>query len=364
MSTPLLALTDRGLYCEAGDFFVDPWRRVERAVITHAHGDHARRGSAAYLASRSSVPLLDRRLDPGSAIEGMAWGERRRIGGTTVSFHPAGHVLGSAQVRIEGPGESGRTEVWVASGDYKRAADPTCEPFEPVPCDTFISEATFALPIYRWPRPGDVAAEVLAWWDGNRAEGRASLLLAYSLGKAQRLLGELARLTDRPAWTHGAVETLTEVYRAAGVVMLPTRPVAGTERGRSFAGELIVAPPSAYGSPWSRRFGSPSVAFASGWMRIRGTRRRRGFDRGFVLSDHADWPALLATIAETGAQRVLATHGYSASLARYLAEEHGLDAAPLATPYTGEAGEEAEAAEAAEEEGPGSGPDVGPEGGS
>jgi len=331
-SSPLLRTDDCGLFCEAGGFHVDPWKGVERAVISHGHGDHARWGSRAYLAAAPSVPILRRRLGEEARIEGVPFGERVRMGEVTVSFHPAGHILGSAQVRVERGGE-----VWVFSGDYKRDADPTCEEFETVPCHTFITEATFALPIYRWRPAAEEAREVLAWWEANREAGRASVLFCYALGKAQRLLGELARITDpgRTVFVHGAVEPLNECYRQAGVRMLPTRPVADTTRGQSFAGELVLAPPSAGGSPWMRRFGNAGTAFASGWMRVRGTRRRRGVDRGFVISDHADWPDLLRTIAETGAERVLTTHGYSDSLARYL-RERGLQAGTLATPFEGE----------------------------
>ena len=330
MRTPLLRPDDRGLFCEAGGFHIDPWKPVERAVISHGHGDHARWGSGAYLGAAASVPILRRRLGEAAVIEGAPFGEAVRIGEVAVSFHPAGHILGSAQVRVEKDGE-----VWVFSGDYKRAADPTCEPFEPVACHTFITEATFALPIYRWDPSAAVAREVWEWWEANREAGRASVLFCYALGKAQRILGELARITDRTVFVHGSVEPLNEAYRSAGVEMLPTRPVAETTRGQSFAGELILAPPSAGGSTWMRRFGPTSTAFASGWMRVRGTRRRRGFDRGFVISDHADWPDLLSTIADTGAERVLTTHGYAGSLARYL-NESGIAAGTLATPFEGE----------------------------
>jgi putative mRNA 3-end processing factor len=330
MPPPLLRPDDRGLFCEAGGFYIDPWKPVERAVISHGHGDHARWGSAAYLAAAPSVPILRRRLGEAAAIEGVPFGATVRIGEVAVSFHPAGHILGSAQVRVERGGE-----VWVFSGDYKRAADSTCEPFEPVACHTFITEATFALPIYRWDPTAAVAREVREWWEANREAGRASVLFCYALGKAQRVLGELARLTDRTVFVHGSLEPLNECYRNAGVEMLPTRPVAETTRGQSFAGELILAPPSAGGSTWMRRFGPASTAFASGWMRVRGTRRRRGFDRGFAISDHADWPDLLRTIADTGAERVLTTHGFAGALARYL-QEQGLSASPLATPFEGE----------------------------
>jgi len=298
-------------------------------VISHAHGDHARWGSEAYLGAEPSVPILRRRLGE-ARIEGVPFGERVRMGDVMVSFHPAGHILGSAQVRVERGGE-----VWVFSGDYKRRADPTCETFEPVPCHTFITEATFALPIYRWDDTSVVAREIFEWWEANREAGRASVLFCYALGKAQRILGELARLTDRTVFVHGSIEPLNECYRQAGIAMLPTRPVSETAKGQSFAGELVLAPPSAGGSTWMRRFGPHERAFASGWMRVRGTRRRRGFDRGFVVSDHADWPDLLQTFEDVGAERVLTTHGYAEPLARYL-RERGRLAGTLATPFEGE----------------------------
>lgn len=330
---PLLRVTPDGLYCEAGDFHIDPWRPVARAVLTHGHGDHARPGSAAYLGAAPGLGLLQRRLGADARIEPVAYGETRTLNGVTVSLHPAGHVLGSAQVRLEHRGE-----VWVVSGDYKRDPDPTCAPFEVVPCDTFITEATFGLPIYRWEPTPAVAAEVLRWWEANAQAGRASVLFCYALGKAQRLLAELARLTDRPALLHGAMLALTQVYRDAGVPLLPTGAVGEKGKGASFAGALVLAPPSAAGSTWMRRFGADAqTGFASGWMRVRGNRRRRGYDRGFVLSDHADWPSLLATVKDTRASRVLVTHGSSETLARYLREEVGVDARPLETPFEGEA---------------------------
>ncbi len=329
--TDLLTVTGSGLFCEAGGFHVDPWGPSETAVITHVHGDHLRPGARRYVCTAESLPFLRKRLGPEPEATALAYGERLSLGGVTVSLHAAGHVLGSAQVRVEA-GEA----VWVVSGDYKRAPDPTCAPFEPVPCDVFVTEATFALPIYRWAAPARTAEDILAWWDLNRAAGLASILFAYAMGKAPRILAELALLTDRPVTVHGAVEALVALYREAGVRMLPTRPVAEVSRGRSFAGELVLAPPSASGSVWRRRFGPHESALASGWMRVRGTRRRKGYDRGFALSDHADWPALLRTIEETGARRVLVTHGYADELSRYL-RERGLDAASLPTPFEGEA---------------------------
>ncbi|MEM6796322.1 MAG: ligase-associated DNA damage response exonuclease [Acidobacteriota bacterium] len=327
----LVYADDRGLFCPSGPLYVDPWKPVDLALITHAHADHARPGSGRYLTAEANAELLARRVHEGAVIESLPFGEKRRIGDAWVSFHPAGHVLGSAQVRIESGGA-----VWVVSGDYKRAADPTCRPFEVVPCDGFITEATFALPVYRWPDPRAEARRILDWWNECRAQERAAVLFCYALGKSQRVLAELRRLTDRPVYVHGAMISLTEVYRQQGIEMLETVPVMETPRGTSFRGELVMAPPSARGSTWMRRFGRASTGFVSGWMRLRGTRRQRSVDRGFVISDHADWPNLLRTLEETGARRVLTTHGYTDVLARFLREARGLDAEPLAARYEGE----------------------------
>ena len=328
--TDVLVESSAGLFCPAGSFHVDPWGAAERAVITHAHGDHARLGSASYLCAEPCLPVLRRRFGPDALIESLPYGQRTRIGDVALSFHPAGHVLGSAQVRIEGA-----DGVWVAAGDYKRAADPTCAPFEPIRCDTFITESTFGLPIYRWDSTASVIADIHGWWEKNRGDGRASVLFCYTLGKAQRLLAELAGVTDREVLVHGMMLGMIDVYRTAGIPMLPVRIVTERKRGTSFAGELVLAPLSARGTPWMRRLGEFSDAFASGLMRVRGVRRQRAFDRGFVLSDHADWPALLATIGETGASRVLASHGHAAPLARHLSES-GLDAGVIRTAWEGE----------------------------
>ena len=328
----LIVAAEAGLYCPPGGFHVDPWGRAETAVITHPHGDHLRPGSLRYICTAEAAPFVRRRLGPENAAEivPVAYGQVVPLGTAAVSLHPAGHVRGSAQVRVEADGR-----VWVVSGDYKRAADPTCAPFEVVPCDVFVTEATFALPIYRWPEPRPVVDDIFAWWEEGRAAGQARVLLCYAMGKAQRILAELARLTDRPVMVHGAVEGLTALYREAGVAMVPTVPVAETRKGRSFAGELVLAPPAAAGTTWMRRFGPHEIALASGWMRVRGTRRRRSLDRGFPLSDHADWPALLRTVEETGARRVLATHGYADELARHLAER-GWETGVLHTSFEGE----------------------------
>lgn len=328
----MLTETPLGIYCPAGDFHIDPWGAVPRALITHAHGDHARLGSHAYLCASSCLPLLRHRFGAEVTIEAQPYGAPLTLGGVRVSFHPAGHIMGSAQIRLEGA-----EGVWVLSGDYKRAADPTCEPFELVPCETFITESTFGLPIYRWDPAADVIADILAWWHANRADGVASLLFCYTIGKAQRLLAELATVTDDAVLVHGMIQPMTDVYRAAGVSMLPTSVLVERPRGTSMAGELVLAPPSARGTPWMRRLGALSDGLTSGLMRVRGVRRQRSYDRGFVLSDHADWPALIDTIRETGASRVLTTHGHAEPLARQLAAL-GLHSGILRTAWHDERG--------------------------
>jgi putative mRNA 3-end processing factor len=318
----VLVESQSGLYCPDGAFHVDPHGPAERAVVTHAHGDHARPGAAAYLCTPDTAALIRRRLGPDAVIQELPYGERLVLGSVALSFHPAGHILGSAQLRIEG-----KDGVWVVSGDYKREPDPTCAPFEPLRCDTFVTESSFALPIFRWDAPASVAAEILRWWSGNG--DKASLLFCWALGKAQRILAELSRLTERPVYVHGAVEAFAAIYRARGVKLLPTVPVADQ---RGMQGELVLAPLTARGTPWMKRFKAPEQAFASGHVRIRAVRRRRGFDRGFVLSDHADWSGVLTTVRETGASRVLALHGHREALIRWL-RERGQDAGPIGSAH-------------------------------
>ncbi|HEX5725771.1 MAG TPA: ligase-associated DNA damage response exonuclease [Longimicrobiaceae bacterium] len=328
----LLKITDRGLYCEAGDFFVDPWQPVDRAVITHAHGDHARWGSRRYLGSREGERVLRTRLGPDAVIQSVAYGETLEVRGVRLSLHPAGHILGSAQVRVEHRGE-----VWVVSGDYKTEPDPTCTPFEPVRCHTFVTESTFGLPIYRWAPQAETFAAINAWWRANQEAGKASILYGYALGKGQRLIAGLDPEIG-PIYTHGATERLTQDYRDTGVVLPPTVHAAGQPRGTRWSQGIVVAPPSAHGTPWMRRFGAVSTAFASGWMRIRGARRRRSVDRGFVVSDHVDWPSLLAAIEATGAGCVWVTHGYREPVVRWL-RERGLQALAVASRWEGESDE-------------------------
>jgi putative mRNA 3-end processing factor len=329
----MIRSTAAGLYCEAGNFHIDPWAPVERAVLTHAHSDHASPGSASYLCAEPGARVLRRRL-PEARIETLPYGEAVAIGGTRVSFHPAGHILGSAQIRVEHRGE-----VWVVSGDYKRQADPTCAAFEPLVCDTFITEATFALPIYTWDPPLSVTNEILSWWRANRDEERPSVLFCYVLGKAQRVLAEIGDRADGPIHLHGAMAAMTDAYREANIALPPAERISEGMRGKTLARSLVLAPLSARGTPWMKRLPRASVAFASGLMRVRGVRRQRAFDRGFVLSDHADWGGLLATVAETGASRVLVTHGWSESFARFLSDERGLETGTIRTAFEGETGE-------------------------
>lgn len=331
---PLLEVNANGLYCPAGDFYIDPWRRVRRAVITHAHGDHARWGHWAYLCPEEGYHPLRSRMGPYMSIERMAWGGRKIINGVSVQFYPAGHILGSAMVLVEHRGER-----WLVSGDYKTETDPTCSPWQPVRAHTFITECTFGLPIYVWPKQAQVFSDINAWWRGNQAAGAASVIYGYSLGKAQRILAGIDADIG-PIYAHGAIWKMNQAYRRAGI-LLPKTLKPDFSRAPDWGGKapLVVAPPSADGTPWLRRFGAASRAFASGWMHIRGTRRRKNLDRGFVLSDHVDWPSMLAAIEATGAERVIATHGSVDTVVRYLREQ-GYDAAAFQTLYGEEAGEE------------------------
>ena len=303
---------------------------MPRALITHAHADHARPGCGEYWAIGRSAAVLRQRLGQQINLTCVNYGDEHRIGDARVSFHSAGHVLGSAQIRLQAGGET-----WLVSGDYKRDADPSCDPFAVVSTDVLISEATFGLPIYRWPPGEQVAADVLRWW--REAPERASLLFCYAFGKAQRLLAELHQLGVRDTvLLHGAMVPITAAYREQGIAMVPTEPLSTLPRNADLCGRLVLAPPSAHRSPWMKRFKAPQTGFASGWMAVRGARRRRGYERGFVLSDHADWPGLLQTVRQSGAQQVYVTHGQCDVLARYLSEVEGIASEPLSTLFEGE----------------------------
>lgn len=325
----LITLTERGLYSPYGDFYIDPWLPVPRAVITHAHSDHARPGSQAYLTAAPGVDVLRTRLGDGAVIEGLPYGQPLDLGGVRVSLHPAGHVLGSSQVRIERAGE-----IWVVTGDYKTAADVTCDPFEPVKCHTLLSESTFGLPIFRWRTSEQLFAEINGWWQTSQEGGRTCVLYAYALGKAQRILPGLDASIG-PILLHGAVERFLAAYERQGVRLAVTERAtdqnARATRGRA----MVIAPPSASNSPWLRKFGPVSKAIASGWMQIRGLRRRKAVDRGFALSDHADWDGMLNVIHQSGAEQIWLTHGYTGPMARWL-QEQGLNARAVETQFEGE----------------------------
>ena len=325
----LISLTKRGLYCKQGDFYVDPWLPVDRAIVTHGHADHAYRGSKNYLVTKEGESIARIRLDGDANIESQPYGATTQINGVSVSFHPAGHILGSAQVRIESKGE-----IWIVSGDYKLTPDATCAAFESIKCHYFITEATFGLPIYRWTPTEQVFGDISNWWRGNATQGKASVIFAYSLGKAQRVLNGVDRSIGT-IYTHGSVERLTQAYREAGIDLPATTYVGGVENKKEFAGGLIVAPPSAQMSTWMKRFGPQSTGSASGWMMVRGARRQRAVDRGFVLSDHADWPELLTAIKATEAEMVYVTHGFSEEVVKYL-NEIGIPAKPLKTQFVGD----------------------------
>ncbi len=283
----LLERKPDGLYCAAGDFYIDPWNPVSRAVITHAHADHLCPGSKRYLSTRAGEALVRARAGADAAIESVEYGEAVHLDGVHISFHPAGHILGSAQVRVELNGE-----IWGVSGDYKLTGDPTCLPFELVRCHTFVTESTFGLPIFRWPEQNEVLAEINAWWRANQNAGKASVLFAYPLGKSQRVLAGVDRSIG-PIYTHGAAEAFNRLYRECGIVLPATEYARAAPPKTDWSRGLILAPPMAKTTPWLRRFGDFSTGLTSGWMRIRGTRRRQSIDRGFVLSDHADWSGLL-----------------------------------------------------------------------
>ncbi|MDP4148864.1 MAG: ligase-associated DNA damage response exonuclease [Bacteroidota bacterium] len=322
---PLIEFTDKGLYCPQGAFYVDPWRPVGSAVITHAHSDHARAGCSSYLCHRLTRPLLELRLGPLS-YESIEWGQPVYRNGVRISLHPAGHIIGSSQVRVEFQGE-----VWVVSGDYKLENDGLSGSFEPVPCHSFITESTFGLPIYDWKPQSEIFASIRNWVSGNREEGKSSILIAYSLGKAQRLLSCLKEATDM-IFVHGAIWNVHQALVRAGVRLPPVHWVTAETPKDILKGAVVIAPSGAEESPWIRRFSPYEVGVCSGWMQVRGNFRRRNVNAGFALSDHADWKGLLQAIGATGARKVFVTHGFQAALSRYL-NEKGVESGEVKTEF-------------------------------
>ncbi len=331
----VLTFTDRGIYCPAGDFYIDPWLPVDRALITHGHADHARPGMRSYLATHAAAPVMQHRLGDDARIATLDFGEVRRIGDAEVSYHPASHVPGSAQIKVTVKGES-----WVVSGDYKTISDGLSEPFEPVACHAFITECTFGLPVFSWTPQAVLTSQINDWWATNAAAGRFSILGAYALGKAQRLL-RTVNPDIGPILTHGAIENTNDVLRAQGIALPDTIRVTPETNVKDHPGALVLATPGAMAQPWARQFGRASTAFATGWMALRGVRRRRAMDRGFVVSDHADWDGLNTAIRATGAEKVFVTHGYTGPFRRWLTDQ-GFDAHVVSTEYSGEPAETAE----------------------
>lgn len=311
---PFLQSTTSGLYCIPGDFYVDPLKPVDRAVVTHAHSDHARWGCKRYLAAQPGESLLRMRLNSDAEFLFLSYGQKLTVGGVKISFHPAGHILGSAQIRLEY-----RDQIALITGDYKLGSDPTCDAWEPVPCHIMVTESTFGLPIYRWQEQQTIVDSINQWWKESRDEGKCCLLFGYAVGKSQRLLAGLDPSIGK-IYCHGAVQKGNDAYRKSGVSLPETTYVGSITGKHDWRGAMVVAVPSAHGTPWTKRFGRCSTAMASGWMAVRGARRRRSVDRGFVMSDHVDWPSLLSAIDACNPETVWVTHGSSAIVARYLNE--------------------------------------------
>jgi putative mRNA 3-end processing factor len=327
----LLEFTDRGIYCPRANVYLDPWKPVDKALITHGHSDHAHFGHKNYLCTESSSPIIAHRLNSPD-IQTLKYGEQLAIGDVHFSFHPAGHIPGSAQIRVEYNGE-----VWVFTGDYKLEPDGISEPFEIVKCHTLITESTFGLPVYKWKPQPEIFGAINEWWKGNQLEGKVSVIAGYTLGKSQRILKNVDSSIGK-IFVHGAVDVMNNVLKSHGLDLPQAHRVTPEHKKQDFEGALVICPPSAVGSPWIRKFLPYSLGIASGWMSLRGARRRRGADRGFALSDHADWYDLNKTVRETGAQKVFATHGYSEIFSQWL-NEKGIEAHPVKTAYEGELNE-------------------------
>lgn len=325
---PLIEFTDMGLYCMQGNFYVDPWRPVERAVITHAHSDHARWGSQYYLCHANSKPLLQLRLGD-NYYHSVEWNDPIFMNGVKISLHPAGHIIGSSQIRMEYGGET-----WVVSGDYKLEDDGLSGVFEPVKCHTFISESTFGLPIYHWKPQQEIFEGIINWIAKNKENGKTTILIAYSLGKAQRLLHGLKE-TAETIYVHGAIWNTHQALLNAGWKLPTVNRLTPDTPKEAYKGTVVIAPPGAEGSPWLKRFYPYSIGVCSGWMQVRGNARRRNVDAGFALSDHADWKGLLQAVKATEAEKVFVTHGFQATFSRYL-QENGIEAGEVKTEFRGE----------------------------
>ena len=325
---PLITLTSKGLYCEKANVYIDPWRKVDKALITHAHSDHARPGMNSYLAHDLSVDILRHRLGIGINIQGIAYEKPITINGVEITFFPAGHIIGSAQIRLRD-----KHECWVISGDYNIAYDELIEAFVPVQCDYFVTESTFGIPAFQWPKTQDVINDINAWWQHNQENNQPSIISAYSLGKAQRIIQSIDHSIG-PVFTHGAVENINKIFRANGVPLKKTERLYKHDKNLVNK-SLIVCPPGVSDSMWLRNIKNHKFAFASGWMALRGTRRRRNVEKGFVLSDHADWNSLNDAVRQTQASKVYVTHGYTEIFSKWL-NENGIESSVLKTLFEGE----------------------------
>jgi len=325
----LISFTDKGLYCAQGNFYIDPWKPVDKAIITHGHADHAYFGHKYYLCHPYTKTILQLRLGDNN-YQTLEWNETINLNGVKLSLHPAGHIIGSSQLRLEY-----NNEVWVVSGDYKVENDGISGQFEPLKCNTFITESTFGLPIFKWKPQEEVYSNIISWISKNKENGKTSVLLAYSLGKAQRVL-QAIKETTQTIFAHGAVFNLQTMLIDNGWDLTPVERITPETPAELLKGTVVVAPPGADGTPWMKKFNPYSVGVCSGWMQVRGNARRRNVDAGFVLSDHADWNGLIQTVKETGAERIFVTHGFQSAFSRYCNEQNIAIAAEVKTQYGNE----------------------------
>ena len=327
MSEALLAFNDKGIYCAKADVYIDAWRPVNKAIITHGHADHSRYGHKKYITHHQNIPIIKQRLGNVN-LKGLDWNESFSINNVKFSLHPAGHIIGSSQVRVESKGE-----VWVYTGDYKIENDGISGQFTPIKCHSLITECTFGLPVFKWQPQEEIFHQINAWWAENKNDKMTSVILGYSLGKAQRILNYLDTSIGK-IYTHAAIENMTNVLRTSHNFPKTERITKDTKK-QDLIGNIVIAPPSTQGSPWIRKMVPYVTGSASGWMSTRGARRRRAIDKGFALSDHADWDGLLSAIKSTECEKVICTHGYTDIFAKYL-KSLGYDARTEQTQFEDE----------------------------
>lgn len=328
----LLTFTNKGIYCKPGDFYIDPWQPVDYAVTTHGHTDHVKWGNKAYLCHTYTAPVLKQRYGLTENVQTIPYGQQVVRNGVKISLHPAGHVIGSAQIRLEHRGE-----ICVVSGDYKTDFDGISTAFEPIKCHTFVSECTFGLPIYKWEKQETIFVQIKQWITDNQRKGKTSVLIAYSLGKAQRLIYNLAGSCN--IYVHQSIANLNDGFLEAGIAIPKTIRITPDIKKEELQRGIVIVPPALADSRWIKNLLHPAIGVCSGWMAVRAGRRWRSADAGFALSDHADWPGLLAAIKATGAENVLVTHGSTAVFGRYL-NEIGIQAQEVKTQYGNELAED------------------------